>query len=92
MSRSETQYLVWEGLNGQLWYAESTRLGWLGDAAGSPGDGPLGSQPVAIVAAGKTGAPTVLVYWKDQDLNIWSTSSPTAADDWAPRRWVEHRP
>jgi hypothetical protein len=92
VSGSGQQYVFWEGLNLQLWYAESTGTTWLDDAASSPGDGPLGSQPAAMVSTEGGDAEKVYVYWKGEDLNVWTTSSPTSTGDWALPSSVENGP
>ncbi|HTX00810.1 MAG TPA: hypothetical protein VMD59_18660 [Acidimicrobiales bacterium] len=89
---SGEQYLFWEGTNSQLWYARSSGADWSGALPGSPGDGPLGSQPVATLVPEPGSSSVVEVYWIGQDLNIWTTSSPGSTSSWAAPSSIENGP
>jgi len=73
------QYLFWQGMDGNLYFAEWTGAytgggGWLNNLYNYIGDGPLNSQPSASSFGDTATVGGIDVYWKGQDLNLWSTN------------------
>ncbi|HTW98614.1 MAG TPA: hypothetical protein VMD59_07550, partial [Acidimicrobiales bacterium] len=61
---SVTEYAVWEGANGNLWYATNTGGTWTGPT--SPGYGPMGSEPSAVAVGSD-----VYVFWEGTNSALW---------------------
>jgi hypothetical protein len=89
------QFVFWQGLDGNLYFAEwggevagpdedlPYMAGWLNGGFNYVGEGPMDSAPAATVTLGAEVSGVLDVFWKGTNLNIWMASSSTSPVSWS---------